>query len=283
VVGPGEIGHVSSSRGHSSFSGQSANDPLATVQQAINVASNGDKILLDYGHNEGLGSGEAITVSKSVSIYGLGHGSLAPIIDFDHATATIDITASGVTLCNIKLRPSVTVVSIGIDVNASVTDTRLLDLEFLPGEDGAGTDEFVLGIDIKAGCTRTEIDNLRYSHHASVSGAASCIKLTGASDRVKITNCWLEISGAAAVACINGDTTLSTRLLIENCLLTCDAEPGIELLTGTTGTIRNVDIFTNLGTIAASVVADGLAYFRVFYIETGNESEVLVRAPSADD
>lgn len=281
--GPGAIWYVSSLRGSASYTGTSWNDPLLTLQAAINLASDGDTILVDYFHNEGLGSGEAITISKSVTIVGLGHGTAAPIIDFDHATATIDITDNSVTLCNVKLRPSVATVAIGIDINANVTDTRLIGLEILDGEDGAGNDEFVIGIDLKAGCKRTLIDGLRSSQHASADGATHAIKLTGASDKVTIRNCWLYVVGTAAVAPIGGITTLSTNLTIENCTLISDAEPGIEVLTGTTGVIRDVDIFSNLATIAAATVADGMAHFRVSYVEVGAESGAVVGTASAND
>lgn len=284
VDGPINNWFVSSVNGNSSYTGKTWTDPLDTITNALAVAQAGDRIFVGPGHVEDLGSGESIDFNvESVVVIGLGFGTKAPRIDFNHASATIDITANSVTLFNLKLRPSVATVSIGIDVNAAVTDTRLLNLEFLPGEAGDGTDEFVLGIDLKAGCDRTIIDGLRYAHHASCDGAASCIKLTGASDRVQITNCWLEITGTAAVACINGDTTLSTRIWIENCRLTSDAEPGIELLTGTTGTIRDVTIFTNLATIDAATVADGCAHFDVKYCETGNEAGTLVKTESADD
>jgi hypothetical protein len=283
-AGPGTTWYVSSTRGNSSFSGRTWNDPLATITQALTVCSAGDTILLDYSHNEGLGSGESINFNKAgVKVIGMGSGTLAPRIDFDHASATIDVTASSVTLQNIRLLPSVATVSIGIDVNAAVTNTRLINIEILDGEDGAGTDEFVLGVDIKAGCTRTYIDGMIASQHASADGATHVVKLTGASDKVTIKNSWMYTVGTAAVACIGGDTTLSTNLLVEDCILTTDAEPGIEVLTGTTGVFRNVDIFTNLATIAAATVADGVAHFRVRYVELGNESDAAVKTASVDD
>jgi hypothetical protein len=102
---------------------------------------------------------------------------------------------------------------------------------------------------------------------------------------VTIRNCWMKIAGAAAAACINGDTTLSTNVLIEDCVLIADNEPGIELLTGTTGVIRDVDCFTDLATIDAAIVADACAQFECRYVEVGGEASAAtyIGVPSVDD
>ncbi len=280
----GSVFFVDSSTGSAS-GGYTADAPAATIAQALALCTNGagDVIFVAPGHNEGFGDAQ-LTVNKSnVRIIGLGVGTARPRIDYDHANASIDITANNVTIENITLLPSVTAVLIAIDINAAVTDTTLKAIESLSGEDGAGVDEFALTVDIKAGCDRTTIDDCRFAQHASAAGVLSCVKLTGASDLVRIKNCEMWAAGSGLVAPINGDTTLSTRLLVENCVLTADDEPGIELLTGTTGVFRNVDIFSNLATIAAATVADGCAHFRVRYVELGNESDAVVKTASADD
>ena len=158
-----------------SVNGSSGNDGLswagakATIAQALALctANNGDKVWVAPLHNEGFGNAQLTLNVAGVEIIGVGHGNQVPRIDFDHANASIDITANGMKLRNFRLLPSVTIVSIGIDINAAVTDTILEDIEVLPGEDGAGTDEFVLGIDIKAGCTGTKIRRLKVRQHAS--------------------------------------------------------------------------------------------------------------------
>lgn len=281
----GNVFYVSSLVGSATGSGFSPDNAFSTIALAVAActANNGDVIYLLPGHNEGFGDAQ-LTINKAgIKIIGLGEGPARPRIDFDHANASIDITASGVTLQGIDLLPSVTVVAIGIDINTLVTDTTLRDLRCLSGEDGAGVDEFVITVDIKVGCTRTTIEDCNFDLHASATGATHHVKLSGASDQIFIRNCYMKICGAAAVACIGGITTLSTRVFIENCVLVADDEPGIELLTGTSGVIRNVDIFSDLATIAAATVADGMAHFRVRYVEVGNESDAVVKTASADD
>jgi len=283
---PGETFFVHSGTGTDGAGyGRNPDSPVATIDYAIGLctANKGDVIYVLPGHNEGLGNAQIAVDVDGISIIGLGRGSAAPRIDFDHANASIDISADGCTLRNLRLLPSVTAVLIAVDVVAGATDTLLDGLETLPGEDGAGVDEFANTVDIKAGCDRTRVENCTLTQHASAAGVIACVKLTGASDGVIVRNCVAWTAGAGLVAPINGDTTLSTNLLIENCTLTTDAEPGIELLTGTTGVIRNVDIFSNLATIAAATVADGMAHFRVRYVEVGNESDAVVKTASIDD
>lgn len=283
--GTGSIFFVHSGTGSTSNDGSNPDSPLATLAAAVALctASKGDKIYLMEGHNEGLGDAQWDIDKAGISIIGLGTGTNRPRFDFDHANASINVKASGVTIENITLLPSVTAVLIGIDIEAAVTDTKLRNIETLSGEDGAGVDEFAKTVDIKAGCTRTTIEGCLFAQHASAAGVLSCVCLTGASDLVTIRDCKMWTAGAGLIAPINGDTTLSTRLLIERCVLTTDAEPGIELLTGTTGVIRDTDIFGDLGTIAAATVADGMAHFRVQYVEVGNESGAAVKTASADD
>jgi len=269
--------------------GTSPDAPCATIDYAIAkcTASKGDIIYVMPGHNENLGDAQIAVDVIGVQIIGLGKGSLRPRIDFDHANASIDISVSGCMLKNLVLLPSVTAVLVGIDVMAGALDTVLEDIEILPGEDGAGVDEMVVGIDMKAGCTRTVVRRCKHLQHASVAGNVACVKLTGASDDVLIEDCYLESLGAASVAPINGDTTLSTRVLIRRNLLVSDTQPGIELLTATTGVIADNSIFSNLATIAAAIAGNGgalaCAQFRNEYIEVGPERGALIGTASADD
>lgn len=281
----GNVLYVSSILGSSAGPGWTPETAFATVAQALAqcVDGNGDKIVLLPGHNEGIGNAQLTWNKAGVWIEGRGQGAGIPRFDFDHANASIDITASGIRVTNIRLLPSVTGVAIGIDVNAAVTDTILEDIEVLPGEDGAGVDEFVLVIDLKAGCDRTKILRLKVRQHASAAHANAGISLTGASDDVLIDRADIVLKGGAGVAPIKGITTLSTNVRILNSILVSDDEPGIELLTGTTGVIRDNVIFTNLATVAAAIVADGCALFNNEYVEVGGERGALIGTASADD
>lgn len=276
------VGSAESAASDAAGNGVNPDAPFATLAYAIAAAAAGDTIFLMPNHNENIGNEQIDVNLEGLKIIGLGNGTNRPRFDFDHANASIDITASNCVLKNIRLLPSVTDVLIAIDINAGVTDTQLLDLDAMDGEDGAGTDEFAATIALKAGCDRTLIERLNATTHASAAGAVRCIHLNGASDCVTIRNC--TIRGTYSTACIEGDTTLSTRLLLLNNLLQPkDTEPGVELLTGTTGMAAGNYIWTDLATKAAALVGDAMYWFENYYCEVANETGGIIGTASADD
>ena len=64
-----------------------------------------------------------------------------------------------------------------------------------------------------------------------------------------------------------------------------NTEPGIELLTGSTGVIQNNNIVANLATKAASVVCDNCMLFENYYNEDASSSGTggIIGTASADD
>ncbi len=277
---------VSSVSGGVGNDGKSWREPKATVATALalTTANQGDVIYLLPGHVESIADAQLDWDTAGVSIIGLGHGSARPRFDFDHANASINIGASSVKVKNITLRPSVAAVLIGIDVETLNTDTLLEDIEVLPGEAGDGTDEFALGIDLKVGVTRTTIRNFKYRQHASAGGTIAGVRLTGASDDILIEGMDANMLGAGLIACVNGLTTLSTNVVIRNCTFTTDAaEPGIELLTGTTGVITDVLVFSNMANLVDAIVADACARFRCENIEVAAESGGVIGTASVND
>lgn len=287
---PNEVFWVNSATGTDGAGhGRNPDDPVATVDYAIGLctANAGDVIYVMPGHNEGLGNAQIALDVAGVSVIGLGRGSLTPRIDFDHANASIDISANGCTIKNLRLLPSITDVLIAIDINAAVTDTLIEDVEALPGEDGAGADDFAVTVDVKAGCDRTIVRRLKVVSHGTAAGYIAGVKLTGASDDCLVEDCYINIVGAGVVAPINNDTAAATNLRVRNNLLVTDAEPGIEVVTLTTGVFSDNDIFTDLATIAAAITGNGgatsAAQFRNEYVEVGPERGALVGTASVDD
>jgi len=265
--------------------GGTSDAPFATIDYAVGqcTANNGDVIIVRPGHVEDLASGASIDFDVAgITVLGLGRGTDRPRIDFNHATAAVDVGADNVTLRNLTFRPSVATVAIGVDIEAGAEYTLIEDCEFLDGEAGDGTDEFVLSIDVKAGGHHTQIRGCKFSTHASCDGATHAIKLTGASNHVVIDDC--DIRGQYTTAGIGGDTTLSSDLLIRgNLIQPKDTEPGIEMLTGTAGVIANNYIATDLATKAAAIVCDAAYLFENYYCEVVTETGGLIGTASADD
>ena len=268
----------------SSGYGQSPGTPVATLDYAVAkcTAGRGDTIYVMPGHNEGKADAQWDLDVADISVIGLGRGTSRPIFDFDHANASMNIGASNITVRNITLRPSITDVLIGIDVEAASTDTLLEDVEVLEGEDAAGDNELAAGIELKAGCDRTTIRRFLSASHASTAGEVSPIHINGVSDRTFIDDCWIEANGAGLTGCIVG-TGNSTRTLIRNCILYADAEEVISMAAGATGILSNILCYTDVDTILHSIVAAGFAWHNVQYIEVASESGVVVGTPSAND
>lgn len=279
---PGSQFYVSSVLGTASGDGLTWNTALSTIDAAVGkcTANKGDVIWVGPGHNEGITAAAAIDLDVSgITVIGLGTGSLKPTIDFDHANASVAVGANNVTIKNIRFRVSANATTVGLDIEAGFDGTQVICCDF--GYAETATDEFAIALRNNAGCDDTVIDGCYFA--AGAQAAVVGISLTGASDNIVIRN--NRFTGAYSTAMINGITTLSTNLLIEKNLFYQGAtEPAIELLTGTTGVIRDNDIKTNLATMAAAVVADACYLFRNYYNEDVNPGTgAVIGTASADD
>lgn len=161
--------------------------PFATIDYAIGrcTASNGDIIYVRASHNEGAGDAQIFDLDVAgVSVIGLqGPGNQRPILDYDHANATIDIGANNCRISGLRLRPSVTGVLIGVDVETGITGAIIDNCEFINGEDGSGTDEFVKAIHLTSGNHDTLMVGNVIRCHTSAAHATHAIHVDAASDR----------------------------------------------------------------------------------------------------
>lgn len=265
--------------------GFSPDAPFATLDYAVGqcTADKGDVIYLMPGHNEGGSAVIADIDVAGVSVVGIGRGAKRPRFDFDHANATIDVGANNVSIRNVTFLPSAATVAKGIDVEADVTDFLLEDCEFLDGET-SGTDEFVIAVCLTSGNTRAVIRNNVFRLADAADGAVCFVKLDAVCADVTIEdNVFYGPMSTAAEACIFGDTTASTKLLIRRNLMWTDAEPCIKLLTASTGVICDNYCCTDLATKAAAIESDGTFLFENYYCEVVTETGGIIGTASADD
>ena len=192
--------------------------PLATVEYAVAnrvTANHGDVIWVMEGHNEGAGNAQIFDCDiAGISIVGLGTPSTNPIFDYDHANATIDVGANNCLLANFRLRPSVTGVLIGIDIETDVTGTVLKAITAINGEDGSGTDEFAKGIHLTSGNHDTVIEDCLLRSHTSAAGSTHGIHVDAASDRCVYRR--VTIDGPWATNGILEDAA-SADTIVEDC------------------------------------------------------------------
>ncbi len=282
-VTPGNNIYVDSALGvDDTAHGTTWNEPVATINYAVTLCagSNGDVIHVAPGHNEQLGDAQIDLGVVGITVLGYGNGRDMPTIDFDHSGSSINIGANNVTVKNINLQPSITVTAIGVDIESGVVGTVLDNVNMLVGEAGNGTDDLILGVNLKSGCHETIIKNCTFFSHASNDGNTHAIKFSGASDRCRIENNVFQ--GDWSTAIIGGDTAGSSDLVIRNNILyQTTTEPAIENHAGTTGIIVRNYIKTNVATVAVSIVSTGMFCFENWYNEDASGGAAAIEFASA--
>lgn len=170
--------------------GHSFEHPLATWDYAIGLCTAGERsvILMAPGHNENLGDAQITHDVADVVTIGIGDGPNKPRIDFDHANSSIDVSANNVVIKNVNFLPSTGSVLIGVHVMTGALGFKMVDCDFMIGEDGSGADEFVKAVELTSGNHDTTFENVTILAHASAAQATHGIDVAAASDRLIFRN-----------------------------------------------------------------------------------------------
>ncbi len=174
---------VSSVTGTTGVSGEDENKPLSTINAAINVANAGDQILVMHGHSETISAADAIDADVAdISIIGLGRGTKMAKIIYDNAAAEFVIGAVNVHIENLWFVPSVTGITLAIDVEAAGDGYEIVNCRFGDAET-AGTDEFLI-----------------------------CIKVNAAADNGRIIGNYIDMGTAGAATGVTLATSINTQM-----------------------------------------------------------------------
>ena len=266
-LGTGKVFYVDSNAGGSSASvGTTPASAAPTLDAGINLctASRGDIIFVMQGHAETWTAQDADADVIGITIIGLGNGSLRPTITFSDTDAELAIGADNVTIRNMRFVCSVTGVLMGIEVEDGVDWFCISGCEFTSAGDAVGTDEFVEAINFVNDNTSCSI--IGNSFNAEAAGAAHAIFCDADTSRLSIVD--NDIRGDYSVACIGGDTTASTDLLIQNNILINGALVGdgglnavaaISMLDASAGVVMGNYIGSDVATaLLMTVFDDGL-------------------------
>lgn len=290
---PGKVFYVGNNdtalvgeRGASDGNDGSYNRPFATLDYAISKceANRGDVIFVRPNHVETISAADAIDFDVAgISIIGMGNGDDRPRFDYTAGAGEVAIGADNVLIQNINFHANVDSVLIAIDIEDGVNQAVIRSCSF--DVETAGTDEFDNAIRFtnnNANCIVEDCDM-----DMGIADAVRAIYLDADTQGLIIRN--NRIRGDYSTACIGGDTTLSTDLLIEDNLL-INGEAGdigtvecIELLTGTHGVIRNNHLVCNVASPDLAIVADTCFQFNNYYSETVNAEAVRVNDPALID
>ena len=281
---PGAQFYVDSVHGAAGNDGLTWATALAGIDAAIGkcTANHGDVIWVAPGHVETITATDITVDIAGVTVVGLGTGSLMPQIKHNNAAAEVSIAADNVTWMGIRHSADVTAVKVAIEIEDGADYCTVKGCVF--DVITTGTDEFLVSVRTNDASNFATIEDNDFD--MGIGGATAAISFTEDTDGTVVKN--NRIQGDYSVACINGITTLSTKLLIEKNLLInggaadIGALPAIVLLTGSTGIIRDNDIVCNLATMAASVVADTCLMFRNYYNEDIAGTGTIFGTPSAD-
>jgi len=231
---------VDGTNGDDLNSGTSLKRAVKTLDQAFSLvrANKGDVVLVVPWHAETIANAQITCDVAGVYVRGLGWGSHRPTITFNHANASIDVTAANVTLDNLRFHASITGVLIGIDIDSAYCTVR--NCKFTESSD---TTEFVQAID--AGVNTADnllIEGCTFVYYsASSSGPDRAIALSGNTSPIIRNN---YINGDFTEAAIECHTVAAIDVLIESNFITnmdTTEGAGIQLYASTTGQIyRNV-------------------------------------------
>lgn len=231
---------------------------------AAMTASRGDNLVVLPNHAESIGdtssSGAMDFDVAGINVIGLGSGSAQPKITFAHADADLLIGANNISISNLHFFAAITLVKIGVQIEAAVTGTNISNCKFSVEE--TTVDEFLIGINLLAGCDDTYI--VGCDMDMGLGGAAAGIKLVGASAGVRIRD--NDIAGDYSLGCLSAITTLSTDLRIERNLLmngnanALGAVAVADFITGCLGVVRDNTIFSDVATHLLMFTADTMIF-----------------------
>lgn len=211
-VGPGDEWYVSSvvdaAYGDTS-DGKSWIGAVGTIDEAVNLAANGDTIWVAPEHAETITGGTDIAMDVAgVAVIGIVRGRQMPTVNIAHVTSTIAISGANCTLANIRITGGID--AIVATITASAADCAIINCEFRDVT-GQATDSILT----TNGADRLLIDGYRHIG-STTDGPNSAIAIVGG-DYAIIRNC--DIFGDFAVACIDIRTTAAVWLRIYDCKL----------------------------------------------------------------
>lgn len=261
----------------------------AAIADANVVTARGDVILLLPGHTESISTATALTVSKGVSIVGLGYGTLRATITLDTgATSTINVSAA-----NVRFENCIFVANFADIASAFTTTTAkaltLVDCEF---RDTDATHNFVRIVDTNT--TTADADDMTLLRckrmGLGATTATTIIKMDGTNARLTVKDCYfahLNVDDGGlfmiiAAGKIVTDAAISGNIF--NFLDVSSATAGILITTnGSTNSgylannfVKHLDTTTEILVTASS----GFVFFQNFASAVADKSGYLL--PAAD-
>lgn len=262
--------YVDSNTGNNNYNGLRIESPVATIAQAVSLAtaSQGDQIFVLPNHAETVTS--AISMSKAdVSITGFELGNKRPVITVNGAVDLFDISGAGCSLSGLDLTIVTTDAATAL-VNVSGAKVKLSNLKMIPSATAVNV---VDCITLASGANDILIDGVQiYNTTVAVN---SFLSIEAAVARMKMTNC--HFFGDAATAGIIDGATATQIFWQNNYVGTVGTTiPAVILDSNPTGIVDNFFAYGTHGTLASNAQwGNALRLSRIYTLE---ETDASVQA-----
>jgi hypothetical protein len=242
-------------------------DIVTTINKAtaLCTADRGDRVIVLPGHVEDLGDTSAAGALDfsvaGVTYVALGKGTLQPRVDFNDEDSDCLVSANNVQIHGVFFQPTVTGVKLGIAIGAAVTGTVINGNRMVA--ETSGTDEFIVSINVLAGCDDTVITN-NFIDNGLGAHATNGVLFVGASTGCRVED--NEIVGDYSDSNVGNNTTLLTSYRILNNLLVngnanaLNAVACIVIVTNSLGIIAKNTMFADVATHLLICTADTCLY-----------------------
>ena len=148
------------------------------------TASNGDVINVAAGHTETIGAAQLTWNVAGLKIIGRGVGSTMPVINFDDAASSIDVTAPDIYVEGFRFTVETDDVLVGLDLAGTADGFHIKNCIF---DADTATDEFLETIEFGAAAAGSvTIEGCEFYADDTANATEAIISETGASDNTKI-------------------------------------------------------------------------------------------------
>lgn len=287
---PSATWYVSSVIGNNGYSGKVVDHPVATLVQAMTLASAKDTIVLLDGHAETISSSTAMTVSKAgLKVVSYSKGSLRATFTLDTATtARINITAANVSFDNCLFVANFADIATCF-LNNTGPEFQVTNCEF---RDTSSILNFLAHVTTTVSVSA---DGLVFNDNRleikGITAATTPIKILGTTDRVQIKRNFVRKAVLDNTSCLlaHGALVVTNLDMSDNKIFSANTDSATGGFLITTSSTTNTGMVYNnyvqgLDDAAAILVTAGSAYgmFNNLYDGDADASGFVLPAIGAD-
>lgn len=230
--------------------------PFATLDYAVGkcVANRGDVIYIKPGYTQSMTAADAVDLDiAGITVIGLGRGTHIPKFTYDNSAGEFVFGAANVRIENLWFVPSVTGITKAVDVEAAADGYEIVGCRFADAE-AAGTDEFLISIQVAAGADNGKIlDNYIDMGTAGAATAITVATSIGTQIHNNVIKGDYSTANIAFITTAQVATDANQNTLINGVIGGLNTEPVIESLTGGELNMRDNVFACDVATFAAMV------------------------------